>query len=142
MKLTIDFETRSRVNLKTHGMHVYAKDPSTEILCLALKEDNEEPELWVPYDFRRLLPEGHGLPLTGDSSIKKLVEKADIVEAHNYGFEDCIWEEIMVKRFGFPPIPSEKARCSAAKAASYALPRALGDACAARGLKQQKDNIR
>lgn len=41
-KITIDFETRSRVNLKTHGTWVYAIDPSTEVMCISWRCGDEK----------------------------------------------------------------------------------------------------
>ena len=54
MKLTIDLESRSRIDLKKQGMYRYAEDESTDIMCFAFKVDDEEPVLWVPEKFRRL----------------------------------------------------------------------------------------
>ena len=35
MKIHIDFESRSKVDIWSGGAYVYAADPSTEIMCLA-----------------------------------------------------------------------------------------------------------
>ncbi len=53
--LTIDFETRSADDLKSVGVYHYAADPSTDVLCLALKERGAEPVVWMPEE--RLTPE-------------------------------------------------------------------------------------
>jgi DNA polymerase len=62
-----------------------------------------------------------------------------LVEAHNVWFEYCIWQNILVARHGWPAMPLEQWRCSAAKAAAHALPRALKDAGAALKLALTKD---
>jgi hypothetical protein len=46
--LSIDFETRSTVNLPKAGVYVYAADPTTDIWCMAWAFDDEEPEIWTP----------------------------------------------------------------------------------------------
>lgn len=137
ISIVIDFETRSRAKLKTQGMYKYAEDPSTDVLCLALKVDDQEPILWVPKKFQSLC----SLPMIEDTHLKAIINQAHEIEAHNAGFERCIWREVMHKRYGFPDLPLEKIKCSAAKAAAHALPRALGDACKALGLDQEKDTV-
>lgn len=67
------------------------------------------------------------------------IHQGAIVEAHNAMFERAIWRRICMERFGWPDIPNPQWRCSAAKAASYALPRSLEEAGAQMGLSVQKD---
>ena len=52
-KITVDLETRSAVNLRDCGAHVYAIDPTTQILCLVFAVDDGEPQLWLPGDVLR-----------------------------------------------------------------------------------------
>lgn len=139
MKLTIDLESRSKVDLKKRGMYVYAEDPSTDILCFSFKRDNEPPELWVPEKFLPLCSPRINEIRKRTPIFLRAIEQAEEIEAHNAGFEAVMWAEIMVKRYGFPELPLEKLYCSAAKAAYYALPRALGEACSALGVSEQKD---
>jgi len=81
MKLWIDFESRSFVNLKNSGLDNYVKDPSTEVLMLAWAFDEETPELWQP----RLGPMPDRLRVALlDSSVTKC--------AWNYRFEKGILE--------------------------------------------------
>lgn len=119
-------------------MYKYAADPSTEILCFAYKFKDEKPFLWVPKSWRYKLV-GSGLEVSSDEHFQNAVNEADIIEAHNLGFELVMWQDIMVKRHGFNPLPMSKLRCSAVKAAYFNLPRALGFACKAIGIKEQKD---
>jgi len=134
-KLTFDLESRSKIDLTKCGMYVYAEDPSTDIMCFAFQTNNEEPFLWIPEKFRYLY-EG---PIVTKDQFQWAIDNADIIEAHNAGFEAIMWQEIMVKRYGFKPLIFLKLRCSAAKAAAMALPRKLEDACLALNLPQQKD---
>ena len=118
--LTIDFETRSADDLKSAGVHHYAADPSTDVLCLALNPRGEEPVAWLPDE--RLTPEvrfaaaAGGLPLVGTEAMLAMVGAADVIEAHNAGFELEIWRRLMSARRGFPPLPPRKLRCTAARA--------------------------
>jgi DNA polymerase len=63
------------------------------------------------------------------------------LHAHNAFFEQCIYENILVPRFGWPKVNPKRWRCTAAKAASHALPRSLEGAGAALGLPIQKDKV-
>lgn len=129
---------------KARGMYVYAADESTDILCLSAKPDDQQPILWVPQHFRHLIdnvPFLHGYLVLQDAEFKNLIERADEIHAHNSTFERLMWYHHMFKKYGFPEIPFSKWRCTAAKAASFALPRALGYACEALDLIQQKDMI-
>lgn len=133
MKLTIDFETRSCAELKKFGAARYAQDPTTEAICLALKWEKLEPVIWFSPNFR--FPGSNSI---SDDDVKKMVEEADVIEAHNASFEYFIWKYVM-PRCGFAMFDTKKLRCSAAKAAMYGLPRSLEQACAAIGSEQQKD---
>jgi len=142
MKLTIDFETRSTVELvgkKSRGAAVYAEDPSTDILCMAIKLNDNPPVIWVPNKFQHIVRGRHSFYGVFDTEVTTAIEKADTIEAHNIFFETSIWHHIMHKRYGFPDLPKDKIRCSAAKAAAHSLPRGLGGACDALGVEQRKD---
>ena len=137
MRLTLDLETRSEIDLKKCGVYVYAQDKTTDILCIAFKIDNKVTTLWIPDKFTPLCKDWHGSIFSHD--INTLIQKADEIEAHNVSFEAALWHEVMHKRYGFLDLPTEKLRCSAAKASSHALPRSLAGACEALNLSQQKD---
>ncbi len=140
-KLTIDFETRGSVNLKTSGLFKYAESPDTDIICISFKDSNAlSPCVYYTEKFAALLPEGHRLPLVKDIGLlTRLFGLVDVIEAHNATFEMIMWREVMAKRRGMPDIPFNKVRCSAAKAAYYALPRSLSDVGSALNLNVQKD---
>lgn len=44
----LDFEVRSRVDLRSQGVRRYASDPSTSILCAAYRLPGEDIKLWLP----------------------------------------------------------------------------------------------
>jgi DNA polymerase len=130
MRVVIDLETRSEVDLKKAGVTVYAKHPSTEVLCVAYKIDNKKTKIWWP-----VLGED-----TPDDFFEAVYEGAELV-AHNVSFEWSIFEYCYREKYDvfLPHLPIQDWRCTAAKAAVHALPRKLADACEALKLKVQKD---
>jgi hypothetical protein len=125
--LHFDFETRSATDLTAVGVHRYAADASTEVLCCAYAVDDEPTQLWV----------------RGDPVPSEFVEAASnpnwLVIAHNAAFERAITRHILKPRFGWPEIPIERWRCSMAMARAAALPGSLEKAAAALGLPVEKD---
>lgn len=125
----LDFETRSEVDIWKVGAWNYSTHPSTEILCMA----------WGDFD--------RAINLYNKEFISKFkfnenlfpVHKNCIYHAHYSMFENYIWHNILVKRYGWPKIPLRQWRCTAALAATYALPRALANTAIALDLKQRKD---
>lgn len=144
MRLTIDFECRSPVDIKKAGPWVYAEHPDTDVMCLAFKIDDEIPGLWIPdrYGFlgglKRLTGAGFE-GVTSTSELRRIVRRADIIEAHNAEFERSIWRRLMMPRYGWDNVPDRTWRCSAAKAAAFGLPRSLDGAAKALKLPVEKD---
>lgn len=138
---TIDFETRSAAKICTTGSWRYACDPTTEVLCLAFRLPfwpDGDVALWHPAFPQFEWPE------EGDDRLADLffwILDGGLVEAHNAFFERGIWNNIMIPRYGWIDVPAESWRCSAAKAASHALPRSLEDAGLALGLDVRKDTV-
>lgn len=137
----MDFETRSTVSLRKHGVWRYATHPTTEPLCFAFRLPHWEEgrtALWHP-EFPKL-----GIyQQVGDwdnlLEFWEWLQQGEPVEAHNAWFERNIWHHIMVTRYGWPAIGRNQWRCSAAQAAALSLPRGLDDALAAIGLSIRKD---
>jgi DNA polymerase bacteriophage-type len=48
MLVNLDFETRSKVDLKDKGLDTYARDPSTEVICMAYSIDGGDVKLYTP----------------------------------------------------------------------------------------------
>lgn len=48
MLVNLDFETRSKVDLKDRGLDTYARDISTEVICMAYSIDGGPVRLWTP----------------------------------------------------------------------------------------------
>jgi len=125
--LYIDFETTSTVDLKKVGAWMYSRHPSTDVLCMAYAEEGDEVHI-TPH---KRIPEM--------TAFEVILRRALKVEAHNAFFERAIWTNIMVARYGWPEIPEDKWRCSAALAASKGLPRKLEYVAQVLKLKNQKD---
>jgi DNA polymerase len=91
----IDFETASRCDLKKCGAYVYARHPSTEILCVGYSIDGGPPEVLTAGD------------LAFHATLLFALAKDEAVNfvCHNAMFERNIWQAIMVERFGWPEIP-------------------------------------
>ena len=140
MKVTLDFETRSPVDLTGGGVWKYFSHPRTRILCLAVQVDDSKPRIWIPGWVEAVCPALITVfpDALSRAELKAIAEQADIFEAHNAEFERAGWELKMVPD-GFPPIPVEKWRCTAAQTGMHALPRALGKVCEALQLPVQKD---
>jgi len=152
-KITIDMETRSRVELKASGSHVYACDPSTQVFCVAVKEGGGQTRIWVADYFLDIMNTWlHSTSVKtqlqkewasfqrdyviSEEEAQRILSEADTVEAHNANFEMDIYAGVLKT---WPRIPLRKWRCSAAKAAAAALPRSLAGAGNALGLIQRKD---
>ena len=124
-----DFETRGVLVLGKVGVHRYAADPRTEVLCCAYAVDNEPVQLWLP----------------GDPVPPEFIEAANnpnwIVVAHNAAFEMAIEQHILGPRFGWPLIPIERQRCTMAMALALSLPAKLENVARALELRHQKDAV-
>jgi DNA polymerase len=124
--LSVDFETRSMVDLKKAGVYRYAEHWSTDVLCMAYAVPGADPKVWIP---------GMSVP-----PIFEVVRDRGIpYRAWNAGFEHVIWRDILAPRYKFPVLPMEIWVDTAAEAAALALPRGLGQAAAVLGIPMQKD---
>ena len=80
--LHLDIESRSHVNLLTDGAYNYARDPSTEIICICYAQDDGKTYDWDP---SRPFPEAlvcyiaSGLPMA----------------AHNAQFERLMFDYVI-----------------------------------------------
>lgn len=111
MILTLDFETRSPVDLSTRGAWVYARHPGAKVLFTGVAVD-DAPAITIPA--RELRP---------------LIKKADIVVAHNAVFEWLIARYVLKI-----DIPVEKLHCTMAMAGAMGLPLNLDTLAEALGL--------
>lgn len=139
--LSIDFETRSAVDLKATGVYPYAAHPSTDVICMAWAFDDEEVELWTPskafvHDGQQGI-EDNPLP----ERIAEHIENGGEVRGWNAnGFERHIWREVMVKRYAAPAVADEQWQDTMAEARAMSLPGGLDQAAKVTGVMQQKDD--
>jgi DNA polymerase bacteriophage-type len=140
-RATIDFETRSAADIKKVGAWIYSLHPSTEVMCLSIRLPHwPKARLWannLEYSWGR---QDH-LDPEALEHLFDWIEMGGLVEAHNVFFERAIWRNICAARMGWPSVDESQWRCSAAKASSHSLPRALGPACEALDLPVKKDGI-
>ncbi|WP_419900620.1 DNA polymerase [Roseomonas sp. USHLN139] len=130
MRLHLDLETRSRVDLTKTGVYVYSEDESTRIIVARWKLDNGPLREWTFLQATRF----------PDELLDLLDNPAVTVVAHNAGFERTMLNGPPGRRLGVRrPIPLERWNCTAARAACFGLPRSLDGAGAALGLAVQKD---
>ena len=128
MTVSVDFETRSTVDLKRTGVYKYAQDKSTDIWCMAYAFDDAEPKVWRPTD--ELDPE-----------LVEYVKNGGELRAWNANFERTIWNEILAKKYDWPKTSVTQWVCTAAEARAMALPGSLDMAAQVLGVQEQKDLV-
>lgn len=136
-RIVLDFETRSRCDLKKAGAFKYSLDPSTQPTCLAIKSSREDEVRF--FDFSKINNHWTLQSVFFQTFWKCLIDSGYRFTAHNAFFERCIYTNILVNRYGWPEIPVKQWRCTAAKASACALPRSLAGAGEALKLTIQKD---
>ena len=73
--LWLDFETRSRCDLRERGVYNYAQDASTDVLCMSYAFDDEDVRTWLP---------GQPFP-------QAVANHKGRIKAHNAAFERLIF---------------------------------------------------
>jgi DNA polymerase len=125
--LFCDFETRNTGGcaLDKAGAWRYAIDPDTEILCLGYRTGGVD-RLWTPEMGR--CEELTSFAIGPNTQFVSFA-----------GFEQAIWQHIMVERFGFAPISIERWSDTQAACSYLALPRSLGKVLPVIGAPVVKD---
>jgi len=117
--LWIDFETRSRCDLRSKGVYNYAQDISTEVLCMSYAFDDEEVRTWLPSQPFPSAVRNH----TGQ------------IRAHNAAFERLMfWYVLQI------PFKLEQFYCTAAQARANCAPGSLEDVGRFAGTTMKKDH--
>jgi len=117
--LWLDFETRSRCDLKSKGVYNYAMDLSTDVLCMSYAFDDEEVRTWLP---------GQPFP-------QAVANHTGQIRAHNAAFERLIfWYVLQV------PFKLEQFYCTAAQARANCAPGSLEDVGRFAGASMRKDH--
>lgn len=122
--LSIDFETRSRIDIKDRGLDVYSSDASTEIVCLAAGFNKHNVEGWFTNDV--------------PPWVLSHIEVGGKVSAWNASFEWHIWNRVG-KKLGWPELKWEQLIDSMAMAAANNIPQDLDTAGEVMDAEFQKD---
>lgn len=129
MKLYLDFETRSSVDLKKVGAWAYAQHPSTGILCMGWGYKSvsvaRQDELYVKPALDMLM---------------HFSGKEVFISAHNAHFEYAIYNLILHRRYGWPALwDPARWSCTMARAAACGLPLDLDSLGRVLKIKTPKD---
>jgi DNA polymerase len=128
MIYSIDFETRSAIDLVDQGLDIYANDNTTEVLCIAYGTSPDKIEVVSPhqgtYDSHALL---------------KHVRDGGKIQAWNAMFEYAIWNCVCVPKYGWPKLALTQCIDTMAIAAANNVPQSLGDAAIFMDANHQKD---
>ena len=125
--LWLDFETRSRCDLRTRGSYNYAQDPSTEVICMAYAFDDEDVALWTP-----------DLPFP--KRIAQHFFSDEQIRAHNAGFDRLITEFVLCHDYKVPTPLLTQWYCTAAQARANCAPGSLEDVGRFASTSMRKDH--
>ena len=122
-----DFETRNvgGCDLTKVGVWRYATDRATEIICFGYRAGGVDHS-WAPTGHSR-------------DPLEDLAANPDVAFVCFGGFEQVIWQKIMVERHAFPPISTKRWVDLRATCCSFALPRSLDKALTALGLPTNEE---
>jgi len=108
--LSIDFETRSQVDLKDVGVSAYAAHKSTHLLCAHIK--------WKGKQY-------HFDPSRNRKATKKLINKAiksgATVNAYNWAFEFHIWNKVCTRLYDWVELELSQIQCTLARGLRYGM---------------------
>jgi DNA polymerase bacteriophage-type len=133
MKLSLDFETRSRAPLKKCGAYRYAEHPSTEVLVIAVSVDGGPVMTW---DARQDQLDNEAL-----DTLERAITEGWEIHAFNSQFEWTILKYVCPRQFGFLVPKIEQMRCTAAVCRSAGLPPSLEKCADFLKLSVRKDKI-
>jgi DNA polymerase len=117
--LYVDFETRSRCDLRAKGVYNYAQDASTDVLCMSYAFDDDEVTTWVP---TQPFPE-------------RVRNYTGQIRAHNAAFERLIFWYVLQINFKL-----EQFYCTATQARANCAPGSLEDVGRFAGASMKKDH--
>jgi DNA polymerase len=119
VKLWLDFETRSRVDLGSKGVYNYAQDASTDVLMMSYAFDDDEVVTWLP---------GQPFP-------PEVAGHTGMIYAHNAAFERLIFWYVLQQNFAL-----EQFYCTATQARANCAPGGLEDVGRFAGASMKKDH--
>lgn len=105
--------SQGKKGLPVVGAALYSEHPTAELVCLAYDlKDGLGRRRWRP-----------GMPLPVDLVMHIL--RGGELESHNAPFEAWIYYNVLMPKYGFPPMKPEQFYCSQAKCRAWALPPSL-----------------
>lgn len=124
---SLDFETRSEVDLRKTGVYRYVEGDHASILCMAWKPPREEPRIWIP----------NRPDLSDDlNELFSYILGGGLIRAFNAEFEYVVWNALMpVPR---PILAVPLLRCTMAQAAAASIRQSLANASFDVNLPQDK----
>ncbi len=125
--LWLDFETRSRCDLISHGGYNYAKDISTSVLCLSYAFNDEDVQTWLPH---QPFPQ----------RIVEFINQGGQIRAHNAAFERLIFWYVLCPDYNIPEPKLEQFYCTATQARANCAPGSLEDVGRFSGASMRKDH--
>jgi len=131
MIYSIDFETRSAIDLPDRGLDIYANCLSTEVLCIAF---GTQPDDVLVTDKVNNPHYGHFL-----SKLLDHVANGGKIQAWNAMFEYAIWNCVCVPKYGWPPLKLTQVIDTMAVAAANNAPQGLEDAALFMNSEHLKD---
>jgi DNA polymerase bacteriophage-type len=129
MTLWLDFETRSRCDLKKHGVYNYAQHASTEVLCMSYAFGEGDVQTWVPF-----YTDANGHAQKTPFPIQ-VANHTGLIYAHNAAFERLIFWYVLQINFKL-----EQFYCTAAQARSNCAPGSLEDVGRFASASMKKDH--
>lgn len=124
------FPNATKKGLSVVGTVAYTQHPDAEVLCLAYNlKQGDGPKVWTPYDDFGFFPD----------DLIDYVKSGGIIEAWNSFFEYSVWNNICVRKYGFPTLGLSQMRCAMAKARAFALPGSLEKAGEVLNTQARKD---
>jgi len=131
MIYSIDFETRSAIDLPDRGLDIYANDDTTEVLCIAFGNPTTDS---VVVTKPRVDPSNEDLMF-----LLAHVKNGGKIAAWNAMFEYAIWSCVCVPKYGWPPLKLTQVIDTMAVAAANNIPQALEDAALFMNSEHLKD---
>jgi len=122
--LWLDFETRSRCDLRARGVYNYAQDRSTSVLCMSYAFDDDEVVTWTP---------DQPFP-------QRVAEHTGQIRAHNAAFERLIFWFVLCPDHGIREPSLSQFYCTATQARANCAPGSLEDVGRFAGATMKKDH--
>jgi DNA polymerase len=127
MDIFVDFETRSKVDIRVAGAPKYAADESTLPMMMAYGIRKKQKQWLMTVDeinaYRANDPSTH--PKCPEDWAQLVDDDRVTFHAQNAAFEIYIYNCVCRDRWGWPDVPIDRWQCTAAKSVAANMPRGL-----------------